>query len=598
MQIHELNNFTGTLGAGSYVAIDDGNDTGKVSTQQILANTEARIDNIIAGEAPSAAEVTDARYGADGVTYTSLGTAIRTQFTDVKSALTKSGVTTSVDISDADAGWIRTNGSLVTQEDWYHKTFSVKKGDTIRLYSAGYSTNVSMIGVFINDTYFNKVTSTDANYKWYEYTFDNDCTAYVSIYKTALSRLELVDNTVEHIQAIDKSLGVNYTIIPNKFVRYGYGTEASNNDYSVTDFINCEYVDYVVQTNCGNDVSGIAFYTNNKTYISGYNPYSDNGSEVLLSKPLGACYVRISCRNQYIDEFKIRYNHAILSLQNTLSERVITVGTGKDYTSLITALESITDSSAENRYIVELYEGTYNTIDTAQIDSSYKGLIVPDWVSIVGIGNRDSIVIKAECPDAYSSYAQYISTLNFRDNGRIENVTIEGKNVQYCNHDDYSSGSDLVIRHEYINCKFIMRARTSSSFAVAGACVGIGAMYDKQILFDRCDFINEASHAGNSVCILAHDSNGRNGMSMIVDSCKLSGGTGRHNMHISSALGLLENYIVLKGNRFDEDIYIENRNSSPNLFKFKAWGNKGFRYVLGGTLTDISDDVDAYANEA
>lgn len=87
MQIHELNNFTGTLGAGSYVAIDDGNDTGKVSTQQILANTEARIDNIIAGEAPSAAEVTDARYGADGVTYTSLGTAIRTQFTDVKSAL-------------------------------------------------------------------------------------------------------------------------------------------------------------------------------------------------------------------------------------------------------------------------------------------------------------------------------------------------------------------------------------------------------------------------------------------------------------------------------------------------------------------------------
>ena len=84
MQIHELNNFTGTLGAGAYLAIDDGTDTGKVSTQQILANTEARIDNIIAGDAPSAAEVTDARYGADGVTYTSLGTAIRTQVSDLK----------------------------------------------------------------------------------------------------------------------------------------------------------------------------------------------------------------------------------------------------------------------------------------------------------------------------------------------------------------------------------------------------------------------------------------------------------------------------------------------------------------------------------
>lgn len=45
----------------------------------------ARIDNIVApsGEAPSAEEVTDARVGADGVTYPSLGTAIRTQIEDV-----------------------------------------------------------------------------------------------------------------------------------------------------------------------------------------------------------------------------------------------------------------------------------------------------------------------------------------------------------------------------------------------------------------------------------------------------------------------------------------------------------------------------------
>lgn len=87
MQIHELNNFSGTLGSGAYLAVDDGNDTGKVSKTQLFAATEARIDNIIAGDAPSAAEVVDARLGADGVTYPSLGTGIRTQFTDVKSEL-------------------------------------------------------------------------------------------------------------------------------------------------------------------------------------------------------------------------------------------------------------------------------------------------------------------------------------------------------------------------------------------------------------------------------------------------------------------------------------------------------------------------------
>lgn len=90
MNIHELNNFTGTLGSGAYLAIDDGTDTGKISSQGLLAATEARIDNIIAGPAPSAEEIVDARLGADGVTYPSLGDAIRDQFTDVKSALIKS----------------------------------------------------------------------------------------------------------------------------------------------------------------------------------------------------------------------------------------------------------------------------------------------------------------------------------------------------------------------------------------------------------------------------------------------------------------------------------------------------------------------------
>ena len=85
MQIHELNNFTGTLGSGAYLAVDDGNDTGKLSTQQLLAATEARIDNIIAGPAPSAEEIVDARLGDDGVTYPSLGDAIRDQVGDLKS---------------------------------------------------------------------------------------------------------------------------------------------------------------------------------------------------------------------------------------------------------------------------------------------------------------------------------------------------------------------------------------------------------------------------------------------------------------------------------------------------------------------------------
>lgn len=95
MQIHELNNYNGTLDSSAYLAVDNGSDTGKVSTTELLAEANAavshlngRIDNIIAGgEAPSASEIVDARYGADGVTYPSLGAAIRDQVTDLKSDL-------------------------------------------------------------------------------------------------------------------------------------------------------------------------------------------------------------------------------------------------------------------------------------------------------------------------------------------------------------------------------------------------------------------------------------------------------------------------------------------------------------------------------
>lgn len=114
MQIHELNNFTGTLGSGAYLAIDDGNDTGKISSQGLLAATEARIDNIIAGPAPSAEEIVDARLGADGVTYPSLGDAIRDQFTDVKSALYYATGNEALNFSDpALKQYIVTNGSTV-----------------------------------------------------------------------------------------------------------------------------------------------------------------------------------------------------------------------------------------------------------------------------------------------------------------------------------------------------------------------------------------------------------------------------------------------------------------------------------------------------
>lgn len=85
MQIHELNNFGGDVNVGAFMVVDDGSDTGKILVSSVTGPLNDRIDNIIAGgTAPSAAEVTDARLGADGFPYSSLGGSIRGQIEGVE----------------------------------------------------------------------------------------------------------------------------------------------------------------------------------------------------------------------------------------------------------------------------------------------------------------------------------------------------------------------------------------------------------------------------------------------------------------------------------------------------------------------------------
>ena len=59
------------------------------SERQYVADMQAEVDRILAG-ATVDSEVIDARYGADGVNYPTLGDAIRTQFTDLSEIVIKS----------------------------------------------------------------------------------------------------------------------------------------------------------------------------------------------------------------------------------------------------------------------------------------------------------------------------------------------------------------------------------------------------------------------------------------------------------------------------------------------------------------------------
>ena len=81
-----VNNGT-SLGSIVVLPLKGEKGDGVTQMQSELDTLEARVDQLIApsGEAPNPAEIIDARVGANGTTYNTLGDAIRGQVSDLQS---------------------------------------------------------------------------------------------------------------------------------------------------------------------------------------------------------------------------------------------------------------------------------------------------------------------------------------------------------------------------------------------------------------------------------------------------------------------------------------------------------------------------------
>lgn len=163
-----------------------------------------------------------------------------------------------------------------------------------------------------------------------------------------------------------------------------------------------------------------------------------------------------------------------------IKENEITVGASDcNFETLQEAISSIKDNTELNRYIICLKEGTYNLADGLDItDSSAIGVTVPNWATIVGIGNRENVIL--EC--RLDSKNQNISALNFKETSGIENLSIIGENTRYAIHDDFareSKGYDRRIKH----C--IIRGENTYYSTVYGAGTGDGANWKfEDVVFD------------------------------------------------------------------------------------------------------------------
>lgn len=190
-----------------------------------------------------------------------------------------------------------------------------------------------------------------------------------------------------------------------------------------------------------------------------------------------------------------------------MTETVVTVkkdGSG-DYDNIRDAIDSITDASPENPYRIEVYPGTYDilsdytqeeieTADVPDYHNGFPGPMLSDGVSLVGIGNRDQIIILGTLdPSDYNSQIRgNISTLNIQGNGRLENVTVVCKYIRYCVHDDFEWEEQEQYYRVVRNCRFDMQRSTQASYDDGGVppnSYGAGTKKSgMNSLFENCDF--------------------------------------------------------------------------------------------------------------
>lgn len=119
---------------------------------------------------------------------------------------------------------------------------------------------------------------------------------------------------------------------------------------------------------------------------------------------------------------------SITSAEKSEKRHVITVGIGKNFTSIKDAVASITDSSKNNIYDIYIDDGIYEEY----------AITLPDYVNLIGVsGNREKCIIKGELSDSASANEITVnSTLNLKDSNVLENLTITAKNLRYPIHSE------------------------------------------------------------------------------------------------------------------------------------------------------------------
>lgn len=303
----------------------------------------------------------------------------------------------------------------------------------------------------------------------------------------------------------DLSTFTNGYLVPNDGTITGESSGYKTSDYiDVSDSVGRKVVfsyysardNAIYQNSCR-----YCFYDVNKNYISG----SASGTSATI--PNNAHYVRLSfdstqmnyiARRMVIVQDDTSIPSVLVEYTGMVREKIyinddvipntvvrqkeiinITVGIGKDFSTITDAVHSITPS--ENKvFNILIDDGTY----------SEYAITLPNNVNLIGAsGNREKCIIRGELPDSASSDEITVnSTINLMYSNRLENLTITAKNLRYPIHSE--SGGNVTDWTQILNNCYVEHLGNHSPNSTWTSCHawGEGASSGAYAEFNNCVF--------------------------------------------------------------------------------------------------------------
>ena len=573
-----------------------GNINSEASTRASAdSNLQSQINQIIApsGEAPSAAEVQNARIGADGVTYDTLGTAIRSQVGALK-------------------------GDLVNmQEVVYHYTNDSAIVRNKSIYSSnGLEANLDGYGiipfVYLHGLLKIKMQDTElwgSNIRAYIALYDGD-KAYLGDYKpsSVTEDIDVDKLTAQYPSAVYVSLCI--ILKPSGWQVDFYGIKNTDNNFVLLSPYKT-YRDKTIVNEQGDIIYGADYKTTlpialDKVYAIQYSGAIGNsgrymgiclydagmnkvantvidslGSGWFYTKYTSAKYAVFSIKALQESWVKIAYK------EDNKEHTTVRIGVGTPYPRLRDGIsQAVSVSTNENPVTIYVKKGTYDLCEEFATELSADALS-----SVVGIGLGNSVKIIFES-GAYVKAIYEPSGINGKDGtvrtwfqpfygigGRdntgyiIENLNIECKGTRYCIHETGANSNQRKVVLK--NCVMKYTAHRSG---IGTQCIGGELGVHDYIEIDGGHY---ESHVYNSVntnvpVISYHNTSLDNAYSQIfIKDLYIANEGYMYFTSYGPSKDISE--VFVSGCRMGNNIQVDPSGSTPNNMKVTQWNN-----IIGG----------------